>query len=82
MAQAEIGIIGGSGLYSMPGLTKVREVRVKTPFGTPSDAYVCGVLEGRKVAILARHARVNSILPSELNFLACQKHSWLQAVRS
>ena len=44
VAQAEIGIIGGSGLYAMPGLSKVKEVRVKTPFGAPSDAYVCGML--------------------------------------
>jgi 5'-methylthioadenosine phosphorylase len=70
LAQAEIGIIGGSGLYSMPGLTKVKEVRVKTPFGAPSDGYVCGMLEGRKVAFLARHARGHRILPSELNFRA------------
>ena len=70
MAQAEIGIIGGSGLYSIPGLTKVKEVRVKTPFGAPSDAYVCGTLEGRKVAFLARHGRGHRILPSELNFRA------------
>ena len=70
MAQAEIGIIGGSGLYSMPGLSKVKEVRLKTPFGAPSDAYVCGTLEGRKVAFLARHGRGHRILPSELNFRA------------
>jgi len=70
LPEAEIGIIGGSGLYSMPGLTKVKEVRVKTPFGVPSDAYVCGVLEGRKVAFLARHARGHLLLPSELNFRA------------
>ena len=70
MPQAEIGIIGGSGLYSMPGLTKVKEVRVKTPFGPPSDAYVCGTLEGRRVAFLARHARGHRLLPSELNFRA------------
>ena len=68
--QAEIGIIGGSGLYSMPGLTKVKEVRLKTPFGAPSGAYVCGTLEGRKVAFLARHGRGHRILPSELNFRA------------
>src|SRR6202140_4855378 len=68
--QAEIGIIGGSGLYSIPGLTRVKEVRVKTPFGAPSDAYVCGTLEGRKVAFLARHGRGHRILPSELNFRA------------
>ncbi|MFZ0807505.1 MAG: S-methyl-5'-thioadenosine phosphorylase [Candidatus Sulfotelmatobacter sp.] len=70
MPQAEIGIIGGSGLYSMPGLTKAKEVRVRTPFGAPSDAYICGVLEGRKVAFLARHGRGHRILPSELNFRA------------
>jgi 5'-methylthioadenosine phosphorylase len=70
LAQAEIGIIGGSGLYSMPGLTKAKEVRLKTPFGAPSDAYVCGTLENRKVAFLARHGRGHRILPSELNFRA------------
>jgi 5'-methylthioadenosine phosphorylase len=70
LPQAEIGIIGGSGLYSMPGLTKVKEVRLKTPFGAPSDAYVCGMLEGRKVAFLARHGRGHRILPSELKFRA------------
>ncbi len=70
MPQAEIGIIGGSGLYSMPGLTKVKEVRLKTPFGAPSDAYVCGTLEGRKVAFLARHGRGHRLLPTELNFRA------------
>lgn len=70
MPQAEIGIIGGSGLYSMPGLRKTKEVRLKTPFGAPSDAYVLGTLEGRKVAFLARHGRGHRILPSELNFRA------------
>ena len=70
MAQAEIGIIGGSGLYAMPGLTKIKEVRVRTPFGQPSDPYVLGTLEGRKVAFLARHGRGHRILPTELNFRA------------
>ncbi len=70
MAQAEIGIIGGSGLYSMPGFTNVHEERVETPFGEPSDAFVLGELEGRKVAFLARHGRGHRILPSELNFRA------------
>ena len=70
MQEAEIGIIGGSGLYSMPGLTNVREVTVETPFGSPSDAFVLGDLEGRKVAFLARHGRGHRILPSELNFRA------------
>ena len=70
MSQAEIGIIGGSGLYSMPGLSAVREVRQETPFGDPSDAYVLGTLEGKKVAFLARHGRGHRILPTELNFRA------------
>ena len=68
--QAEIGIIGGSGLYSMSGLTKTREVYVKTPFGEPSDAIVLGMLEGKRVAFLARHGRGHRILPSEINFRA------------
>src|SRR6202167_1064883 len=54
----------------MPGLTKTTEVRLKTPFGAPSDAYVCGLLEGRKVAFLSRHGRGHRISPSELNFRA------------
>ena len=70
MSQAEIGIIGGSGLYSMPGLSDVREVRQETPFGDPSDPYVLGTLEGHKVAFLARHGRGHRILPTELNFRA------------
>jgi 5'-methylthioadenosine phosphorylase len=68
--QAEIGIIGGSGLYSMNGLTKTREIKVKTPFGEPSDAIVLGMLEGKRVAFLARHGRGHRILPSEINFRA------------
>jgi 5'-methylthioadenosine phosphorylase len=68
--QAEIGIIGGSGLYSMAGLTKTREITVKTPFGEPSDAIVLGLLEGKRVAFLARHARGHRILPGEINFRA------------
>jgi 5'-methylthioadenosine phosphorylase len=70
LSQAEIGIIGGSGLYAMPGLTAVRELRQQTPFGDPSDVYVLGTLEGRKVAFLARHGRGHRILPTELNFRA------------
>ncbi len=69
-AQAAIGILGGSGLYSMSGLTETREVRVKTPFGDPSDAIVLGTLEGKRVAFLARHGRGHRILPSEINFRA------------
>ena len=70
MQQAEIGIIGGSGLYQMPGLSDAHEVRQQTPFGDPSDVYVLGILDGRKVAFLARHARGHKLLPSELNFRA------------
>ena len=70
MSQAEIGIIGGSGLYSMPGFTDVKELRQQTPFGDPSEAYVLGMLAGRKVAFLARHGRGHCILPTELNFRA------------
>ena len=69
-AQAAIGIIGGSGLYSMAGLAETREIRVKTPFGEPSDAFVLGTLEGKRVAFLARHARGHRILPSEINYRA------------
>jgi len=70
LSKAEIGIIGGSGLYSMPGLSEVRELKQQTPFGDPSDPYVLGTLEGRKVAFLARHGRGHRILPTELNFRA------------
>ena len=70
MQQAEIGILGGSGFYKMPGIEKVRETKVSTPFGKPSDSYLLGVLEGRKVAFLARHGREHSLLPSEINFRA------------
>src|SRR5260370_4050054 len=69
-AQASIGIIGGSGLYSMSGLTNTREVRVRTPFGEPSDAIVLGTLEGKRVAFLTRHGRGHRILPSEINYRA------------
>ncbi|NWF84065.1 MAG: S-methyl-5'-thioadenosine phosphorylase [Bryobacteraceae bacterium] len=65
-----IGVIGGSGLYSMTGFTDQEEVRLETPFGDPSDAYICGNLEGKPVAFLARHGRGHRISPSELNFRA------------
>lgn len=67
---AEIGIIGGSGLYTMPGLADVHELTVDTPFGDPSEAFALGTLEGRRVAFLARHGRGHRLLPSELNFRA------------
>jgi len=69
-ADVKIAVIGGSGLYTMPGLTDAREVRVKTPFGDPSDAIVVGTLEGKRVAFLARHGRGHRISPSEINYRA------------
>jgi len=66
----KIGIIGGSGLYHMDGLTETREVRVKTPFGEPSDAIVIGTLEGQRVAFLARHGRGHLYSPSDINYRA------------
>jgi 5'-methylthioadenosine phosphorylase len=66
----KIGIIGGSGLYQMAGLTEIEEIEVETPFGKPSDTYHIGTLEGKRVAFLARHNRNHTISPSELNFRA------------
>ena len=57
MSQAKIGVIGGSGLYQMEALTEVEEVRVSTPFGDPSDAFIIGSLDGERVAFLPRHGR-------------------------
>lgn len=69
-AVAEIGVIGGSGLYAMDGLANTRELRIRTPFGNPSDAIVTGTLEGKRVAFLARHGRGHRILPGEINYRA------------
>ena len=68
--RAEIGIIGGTGLYEMEGFGEVREVALETPFGSPSDSLLVGVLEGRRVAFLPRHARGHRLLPHELNYQA------------
>src|SRR5579859_6509349 len=65
-----IGIIGGSGLYSMPGFEAHEERHIETPWGAPSDAYIVGRLAGKEVAFLARHGRGHRISPSELNFRA------------
>jgi 5'-methylthioadenosine phosphorylase len=70
MFRAEIGIIGGSGLYHMPGLTNGREEQISTPFGDPSDWLTFGDLAGRKVVFLARHGRGHHIMPSDINFRA------------
>ncbi|AFZ30683.1 methylthioadenosine phosphorylase [Gloeocapsa sp. PCC 7428] len=70
MTQAQIGIIGGSGLYKMDALKDIEEVQISTPFGSPSDAVILGTLEGARVAFLARHGRNHTLLPSELPFQA------------
>jgi 5'-methylthioadenosine phosphorylase len=70
MLKAKIGIIGGSGLYHMPGFTAHEEVKISTPFGEPSDNYIVGNLAGHEVAFLSRHGRGHRLSPSELNFRA------------
>lgn len=66
-ASAEVGVIGGSGFYEMPGLEQVERLQVDTPFGAPSSTITIGTLHGRRVAFLARHDEGHRILPSELN---------------
>jgi 5'-methylthioadenosine phosphorylase len=70
MEKVRIGIIGGSGLYQMPELQNVREQKVETPFGDPSDAFIIGELEGVTVAFLPRHGRGHKLTPTELPFRA------------
>jgi len=70
MRKVEIGVIGGSGLYHIEGLENLEEVKISTPFGEPSDAFLIGKLEGREIAFLSRHGRGHTILPGELNFRA------------
>lgn len=65
--QAEIGIIGGTGLYDPKLLKNIQEVEVNTPFGAPSDVFILGELSGRKVAFLARHGRKHTIRPTDVN---------------
>jgi 5'-methylthioadenosine phosphorylase len=65
-----VGVIGGSGLYEMAGLDDVERVRLSTPFGDPSDEFVCGTLAGVRLIFLPRHGRGHRLLPSELNFRA------------
>ncbi len=67
---AKIGIIGGSGLYKIDGLEDVKEVKLDTPFGKPSDSYIIGKIQGTEVAFLPRHGRGHAILPTELNYRA------------
>jgi 5'-methylthioadenosine phosphorylase len=70
MTAPAIGIIGGSGLYDLEGLTDARWRRVRTPFGDPSDEYCTGLFEGRRVIFLPRHGRSHRLTPGELNFRA------------
>lgn len=70
MTQPVVGVIGGSGLYEIEGLTDVREVKLETPFGVPSDSYVTGILGGAKMVFLPRHGRGHRLLPSEVNYRA------------
>jgi 5'-methylthioadenosine phosphorylase len=65
-----LGVIGGSGLYAMEGLSRVKAVRIATPFGKPSDEFIIGTLEGRRVAFLPRHGKGHRILPTEINYRA------------
>ena len=66
MPEAKIGVIGGSGLYEIAGMTSIEEVKIKTPFGEPSDAIIIGELEGKRLAFLPRHGRGHCISPSEI----------------
>src|SRR5574341_2692729 len=70
MTAAKIGIIGGSGLYQMPELTDVEEMKVQTPFGDPSDNFGLGTLEGERVAFLPRHGAGHRFTPTEVPFRA------------
>jgi 5'-methylthioadenosine phosphorylase len=70
MSEIRIGVIGGSGLYAMEGLKVIEERQIDTPFGQPSEAYVIGELEGRRIAFLPRHGRGHRLLPTELNYRA------------
>jgi 5'-methylthioadenosine phosphorylase len=66
----QVGIIGGSGLYDMEGLTVIEERTVETPFGAPSDVYVIGEVDGVRVAFLSRHGRGHRFTPTEVNYRA------------
>ena len=70
LPQAEIGILGGTGLYQIEGIEVLDEVSLETPFGKPSDAYVLGILEEKRVVFLSRHGRGHHILPAEINYCA------------
>jgi 5'-methylthioadenosine phosphorylase len=65
-----IGILGGTGLYEIDGIQSIQEVSLETPFGQPSDSYIIGTLEGKRVAFLSRHGRGHRLLPSDINYQA------------
>jgi len=65
-----IGVIGGSGLYEMEGLTNIKTMRITTPFGIPSDDYMIGTLFGKRIAFLPRHGRGHRIMPMDINYRA------------
>jgi 5'-methylthioadenosine phosphorylase len=69
-SRADIGILGGTGLYAIEGIQDLHEAVIETPFGKPSDAYMIGTLEGKRVAFLSRHGRGHRALPAEINYLA------------
>jgi len=68
--QVDIGILGGTGLYEIEGLKNIREISLETPFGSPSEVYILGELEGKRVVFLSRHGQGHRILPSEINYRA------------
>jgi 5'-methylthioadenosine phosphorylase len=68
--RASVGILGGTGLYEVDGLAEVQKIRLQTPFGDPSDPFVVGALEGKRVAFLSRHGRGHRLLPAEINYRA------------
>jgi 5'-methylthioadenosine phosphorylase len=70
LPRVEIGILGGTGLYSIDGIKNLKEYKLKTPLGDPSDAYIVGELEGRRVAFLSRHGRGHRLSPADINYRA------------
>jgi 5'-methylthioadenosine phosphorylase len=70
LPQVDIGILGGTGLYEIEGITDIEERLLETPFGNPSDAYMTGTLGGKRVGFLSRHGRGHRLLPSDINYLA------------
>ncbi|MGH7847649.1 MAG: S-methyl-5'-thioadenosine phosphorylase, partial [Candidatus Binatia bacterium] len=66
----KLGVLGGTGLYLMEGLQNVQEVKLNTPFGEPSDTYLCGSLDNIELVFLPRHGRGHRLLPAEINYRA------------